>query len=117
MNIQTRSVVTCVLLTIVTCGIYGIYWTYCIINDTYTLTNVDGSAGMDTFLIYLTCGLYGLYIWYKIGNLLAAYRADRGLSEQNNAILYLVLALLGLLIVDLCIIQSELNTYTVDIIQ
>ena len=30
---EQRNVALCVILTIVTCGIYGIYWFICLVND------------------------------------------------------------------------------------
>ena len=31
--IQERNIVTCIILSIITCGIYGIYWEICLVND------------------------------------------------------------------------------------
>ena len=31
--VEQRNVALCVILTIVTCGIYGIYWLICLVND------------------------------------------------------------------------------------
>lgn len=117
MYIQSKNIVTSVLLSVVTCGIYSIFWLYTIIDDVYTLTNNGGNAGTDIILSIITCGIYGIYMWYKLGDLLSTYRYENNLSPKNNSILYLVLSLFGLALVNFCIIQSELNTYAVDVIQ
>lgn len=34
--IQQRNIAMCIILSIVTCGIYGLYWYACLTNDTNT---------------------------------------------------------------------------------
>src|SRR5947209_2762691 len=60
---QERSIGMCILLTLVTCGIYGIVWMYQIGTD---LKNVLGrdepNPGLDIILSLVTCGIWGLVI-------------------------------------------------------
>lgn len=37
--IQQRSIPMCIILSLITCGIYGIYWEYCIVQDSNTASN------------------------------------------------------------------------------
>ena len=48
-----------VLLSIVTCGIYGLYWLY-VSGD--ALEQFSGSVGSHTGLLYLLLGLFGFGI-------------------------------------------------------
>lgn len=49
--IQERNIALCILLTIVTCGIYGIYWMICMVNDLNTAADCPGdtSGGIVLF--------------------------------------------------------------------
>ena len=69
--IEERSIGKMILLTFVTCGIYGIIWQLNIANDIKTLNGSDKpNGGMDILLTILTCGLYGIYVWYQYPTLL-----------------------------------------------
>ncbi len=43
--IQRRSIAMCIVLSLVTCGIYGIYWFICLTNDCNAVSNdPDGTS-------------------------------------------------------------------------
>lgn len=109
--IQSRSIATCIILSIVTCGIYGIYWFICLVNDTNTVSgNTDGTSGGMVFLLTLvTCGIYGLYWAYKQGEKLDQAKASRNIPASNSGIVYLLLFLFGLGIIAYALMQNELN--------
>lgn len=108
--IQRRSIPVCIILSIVTCGIYGIYWFICLNNDANTASNTYGtSGGMAALFSIITCGLYGIYWAYKQGEKIDAAKNSRGIPSGNSAILYLVLYIFGLSIVAYAIMQDELN--------
>ncbi len=109
--IQERNLVTCILLSIVTCGIYGLYWYFCIINDLNTASQKpdDATPGMVLLLSIVTCGIYG-WIWlYKAGEKVDDIKKFNGEPASNSSLLYILLAVFGLAIVDYCLIQTELN--------
>lgn len=111
--IKERSIVTSILLTMVTCGIYGIYWLVCINDDMKTASNDTSlpSGGMVVLLTLITCGIYGYFWIWKMGKANSNAKAMRGMPAEDNAILYLVLQFVGLGIVNYCLIQNDLNTY------
>lgn len=80
--IQRRSIVVCILLSLVTCGIYGLYWLACLANDTNTASgrNNDTSGGMVVLLSIITCNIYQIYWMYKAGEKIDAARQMRGAS-------------------------------------
>lgn len=109
--IMNRNVVTCIILTFVTCGIYGLYWYFCIINDLNTASETpdDSSAGMVLLLTIVTCGIYG-WIWlYKAGEKVDKIRQRNGEQPSDSSIIYILLAVFQLSIVDYALIQTELN--------
>lgn len=108
--IKERNIAVCILLSIVTCGIYGIYWFICLSDDANTATGEPGTSGGMAFLFSLiTCGIYGLYWMYKQGEKLDNAKARRGMSGGSSGILYLILAVLGLGIISYALMQNELN--------
>lgn len=110
--VKQRSVGLCIVLSIITCGIYGLYWLVCLNDDVNTVTGKPGtSGGMVLLFTILTCGIYGIYWAYKMGDKLDQARAEHGAPTGSLAILYLVLDLFGLSIVTWALIQSEINKY------
>lgn len=108
--IQQRNVAVCIILSILTCGIYGIYWFICLNNDANTASNTFGTSGGMAFLLTLvTCGIYGIYWAYKQGEKIDAAKNRRGIPSSNSGILYLLLSLFGLSIVAWALMQNELN--------
>ena len=108
--IQKRNIAVCIILSIVTCGIYGIYWFNCLNNDTNTASNTFGTSGGVAFLLTLvTCGIYGIYWAYKQGEKIDVAKRNRGISSSNSGILYLILSLFGFSIIAWALMQNELN--------
>lgn len=113
-GIKKRSIAMYLLLSIVTCGLFGIYWEYCLVNDTNTATgNTEGKNGIVVILLNLiTCGIFW-WIWvYKAGEGLDELKRKNGGESGNRAILYLLLSIFGLGIVTVALIQNELNEIT-----
>ncbi len=108
--IQNRNIGTCILLSIVTCGIYLYYWLYCLSDDLNTASGIhDTTGGMVVLLSIVTCGIY-LWFWlYKAGEKVDAIRARRGMPGANSSLVYLLLGIFGFSIISVALIQNELN--------
>lgn len=108
-----RNIGLCIVLSIITCGIYGIYWFVVLANDTNVASGhaQDGTSGGVAFLLTLvTCGIYGFYWAYKQGEKLNEAKAMRNMPTDSNAsIIYLILQIFGLGIVAYALMQNELN--------
>lgn len=109
--IKEKNVVVCLLLSIVTCGIYGIIWFINLTDDVKMASGDDSFSGIRDFLLTLvTCGLYGWYWAYKMGKAVNNIKTKNGQeSAEDNSILYLIFCIFGFNIVNFCLIQSELN--------
>lgn len=109
--VQKRNIVTCIILSLVTCGIYGLYWFVCITDDTNAIIDdPNGTSGiMAVILTIVTCGFYGWYWAYKCGEKIDAAKANRGIPSSNSGILYIILFALTGGIVTYALIQNELN--------
>ena len=112
---RQRNVAVSIILTLVTCGIYGLYWMVCLTDDSTEVTGMGRtSGGMALVFSLITCGIYSIYWAYKMGEKLDMARAQRGVPTGSLSIVYLVLSLFGLSIITFALIQSELNKYTFD---
>lgn len=113
-RIQNRNIAVAIILTIVTCGIYSLYWYYCLAKDINELSGNqnDTSAGIVLLLSIVTCGIYEWYWMYRTGVKLDEVAVKNGRAPQSRSILFLLLGIFGLAIVSFAIIQSEINEYT-----
>ena len=108
--IQQRNIAVCIILSIVTCGIYGLYWLVCLTNDTNTAAGTtDGtSGGMVLLLTIVTCNIYSLYWGYKQGEKIDMAKQKKGMPSSNSNVLYLLLCLF-VPVVAWALMQNELN--------
>lgn len=108
--VRERNIATSIILTIFTCGIYGIIW-FISLTDEAGYANEDRSmsGGMAFLLTVITCGIYSIYWNYKMGLTIYQAKQKRDLAGSNNSILYLILSIVGLGIVNYCLMQSDLN--------
>ena len=109
--IQKRDIVVAIILTVVTCGIYGIYWFIVMTDDVKRAANDNTfqSGGVAFLLTLITCGIYGIYWAYKMGELMKKAQQEHGLEVKDNAILYLILDVIGLSIIVYILVQADLN--------
>lgn len=109
---KQRSIGICILLTIVTFGIYGIYWFISMTDEVVHLSNgkVYNTSGGTAFLLTLiTCGIYGIYWAYQMGKSMYVVAKEKVDYASDNSVLYLVLEIFGLGIVTYALIQNEIN--------
>lgn len=107
--IQKKSIALCIILSLVTCGIYELYWFITLANDVNTVSDSNDPNGGVVFLLTLiTCGIYGLFWAYRCGEKLDQAKQRRGIPASNGGILYLLLYLFGG-IIALALIQNEVN--------
>ena len=109
-NVAPRNLAVAIILTLVTCGIYGIYWFMKLTDEVNALTGNtnDTSGGMAFLLDLVTCGIYGIYWSYKMG----CKQDDYSNGNDTHAILYLVLSLFGFNIVIYALLQDMINKAT-----
>lgn len=111
-NVQKREIALTIILSIVTCGIYGIYWFIVLTDDINTVSGDNKTSGGMAFLYsLLTCGIY-TFIWnYKMGKNLYEAGQKYGKNISDNSILYLILSLFGFGIVSYALMQNDLNHF------
>ncbi len=107
--IEKRSIGKAIVLTLVTCGIYGIIWMISLSNELSAYLGEPQEGGTEILLCIVTCGIYAIYWYYKMGQKLVRAKQRAGQYSQDNSVLYLVLGLFGLGIVSLALMQSAAN--------
>jgi drug/metabolite transporter (DMT)-like permease len=87
--IKKRSFGMYLLLTIITCGIYGIYFWYQYTEDFNRICEGEGKASPNYIIVILlsmiTCGIYA-YVWYyslqdrmqRVGNKNGVFISENG---------------------------------------
>ncbi len=106
-GILPRNIAVCIILSIITCGIYGLYWIASVNDQVNALTEEKNATtgGMVILFSIITCGIYELYWMYKMGERTDKLKGVTG----SSSILYLILSLIGFSIVPLCLIQDTIN--------
>ena len=109
--IREKNIVTCIILSLVTCGIYGIIWFVSITDDMKTMSGDQSlpSGGMAFLLTLVTCGIYGYYWAYKMAKANVMAKSRRGMPADDNTVLYIILQVFGLGIINYCLMQNDLN--------
>ncbi|MEG1992575.1 MAG: DUF4234 domain-containing protein [Acetivibrio sp.] len=107
---KRKSLPVCIILSIVTCGIYDIYWFICLTNEANELSSQTNATngGVAFLLTLITCNIYGIFWAYQMGAKLDEAKTKRGILSSNSAILYLILELL-FPIIGWILMQSEIN--------
>ncbi|MFC0213078.1 DUF4234 domain-containing protein [Paenibacillus chartarius] len=108
--ITQRNIALAIVLTLVTCGLYGIYWFIVLTNDVGRLSGDSSFTGGKHFLLSLvTCGIWS-FVWaYQIGKQVEQAQRLRGIAGSDNSVLYLLLTLFGVGIVTFALVQSDVN--------
>ncbi len=109
--IQKRNAALYFVLSIVTCGLFSLYW-FCTLNDDTNKVSGHSEAmgGVAALLLSIvTCGLYFLFWMYNMGSRIDEVKVKRGLPSGNLGTLYLILSLVGFGWVAELLLQGELN--------
>lgn len=105
MTIKRRNIALCIIFSLITCGIYGIYWFIKMTNESNQVAkSTTASGGLAFLFTLLTMGIYSFYWSYKMG-----VKMDEVNGGSSSGVVYLLLNLFGLGIITYCLIQSELN--------
>ena len=97
-----RGLASYIILSIITCGIYGYYFIYKMAHDVNIACDGDGenTSGLVAFILLsmITCGIYAWYWYYKLGNRLANNAGRYGVGIQENGTTVLMWCIFGTLI-------------------
>ena len=115
-SIRPRNIVLCIIFTIITFGIYGLYWIYKLAEEFNDISeSQDRRPGTSPGLVILfgiiTCGIYMIYFWYKIGKQASKIQDAGGCFLDDMSIACMILSIFGLEIISSALMQNLLNQY------
>lgn len=102
---RKRNILLSVLLCIITCGIYYIYWFASLTNATNKLAPKHATMGGAAAVVcsVITAGIYYLYWFFRMGQ-----KAGEIKKAGSDGLLYLLMGFfVG--IIPLCMAQGVLN--------
>ncbi|MBQ9413553.1 MAG: DUF4234 domain-containing protein [Clostridia bacterium] len=108
-DVYKQKIVPCILLSIVTLGIYRIYWTYLLVKNMRSAQENKSSCTKE-MLCLVFVPYYSLYWWITRGKILKNKFAENGYTAHGNEITYLILSIFGLEIVSMAIMQNDFNS-------
>ncbi|MBR4554918.1 MAG: DUF4234 domain-containing protein [Ruminococcus sp.] len=109
-SVPQRGIALCVVLSIVTLGIYMFYWMYKLNDETKIVASEPNATtgGMVVLLTIVTFGIYGFYWAFKQGERIDKAKSIRGGQQTGLSTMYLILMIL-LSPAALALMQNELN--------
>lgn len=105
MKIEKRSIGTCILLSIITLGIYGLVWEIRMAKEAISVKDEKDSGTLEIVLMIFLPFL-GYYLTEKK---FAEGCHNMKYEKEDRSIIYLVLGLFGLGLIAICMLQSDLN--------
>ena len=81
---EVRNPTTVWLLSVVTCGLYGLYWYYTMMNELKNYLQKEEINPMMDIIISLVCSLYALYLPIKYGKYIQEAQMRAGLPNPED---------------------------------
>jgi Zn-dependent protease with chaperone function len=108
-----RSILMAIVLSLVTCGIYGLYWQYMQFKTLNAwIGREEHNFGMYLLFSILTCGVYAIYYEYKFALSMTEVQRARGMVvNENLPMMAVALAFFGFAMVTWAIEQQEINRW------
>jgi len=99
------------ILTLLTCGIFNLYWNYLQMEACNSLLKrVEFRFGYWILFTLLTCGIYHIFYQYKMGAAIVELQRDYNkVVFDSLPVISVIVTVLGLSIVVDCIHQHEIN--------
>lgn len=106
-----RSILKLVLLSIITLGIYEIWYLHHWIKDINELCKEDGKHNEGVLLLILlslvTCGMFGIFWWFKVGDRLSRAGVRESVAVDISGGKMALLTFLGMIFFGVFTIYAE----------
>ena len=99
---KKKNLFLIILFSIITLGIYDIYWFITLTNDSNKMKPRAATASGVVALLFciITLGIYQLYWMYKLGD-----------KVENSGVMYLIIDILGFGFIMMLVAQSKINRF------
>ena len=108
--LNERSFIKDLLLTLVTCGIYGFYAFY-VVEEELAKASGDPSINpvKDLLLSIVTCGIWGIYAYWRNAKKYHELALKFGIQRNDQSTIVLITMALGVGIIGWYLSQEEHN--------
>ena len=106
MTITRRNLAASIIFTIITCGIYGLFWAYFMGKEAIRVYDEDDSGTLEIVLMILL-PFIGFFLMER--KFYEAHQRMGITNKSDNSIIYLILGIFGLAIIDYALFQNDLN--------
>lgn len=105
-----RSPAMVLILSVLTCGLYYMYWIYQVSDQLRSFNINDSVTPAMELVLSIICFPYVIYWNYKFGKILYEAQNDIGIGfPEDNSVLLMVLSIFGLGLIGACIMQASIN--------
>ncbi len=108
-SVNKRKIGVSIILSILTFGIYQIYWMHLLVKNTRIAKGEDTRC-VKELLCVLFVPFYSTYWWITRGKVVEERLKERGYTSIGNKYIYFMLAVLGLDIVAMAVMQEDFNS-------
>jgi uncharacterized protein DUF4234 len=106
---HVKSVPVCVILTLVTCGLYNLYWQHLQMQSVNEMLNEDKYRFLPWLLLTLvTCGVWHIYHEYRLSEDIARVM---GREKKTDGLIAVLLSVFGFSFIVDAIQQSHINAH------
>ena len=112
-TVRKRNIGVCIFLSIITFGLYKIYWDYLLVKNVRAVDK-DYSNCTGEVLCLVFIPFYNIYWWFTRGRLVSERFAEHGFKTAGNKILLMLMAIFGLDIVSMSIMQHDFNSLSTE---
>ncbi len=113
--INKRSIGKCIFFSIITFGIYYIYWMYLIVKNIRVLEKRHYDSCVGEMLCLMFVPFYMVYWVFTRGNYIKYEFNNRNYRVSSDGTMLLVLSLVGLSVVSIAIMQNDFNSLPTNI--
>ncbi len=109
-KVSERSLPLYIVLSVLTCGLFSIYWFIVLAGDIRRLRGGTKPNGVTDYLLGLiTCGIYLWYCYYQYPKYIVEIQEKKGIEANDISLVSILVGIFGLGIVSLALMQNELN--------
>ena len=106
MNAKRRDPLKSILFSLITCGIYQIYWVYNLVKESLMFTNKRGNISFE-IVVSIFLPFVGLFL---VERKFSEGCAQQGIEHTDRSVLYMILSIFPFgALLSLAFIQAELN--------
>jgi len=110
-----ENIAVCVILSIVTCGIYNFFWYYKLCRKAMLATGEEKDIIAEYLLLILVPYYYLYWLYTRSQRISQGAFNNYGVNINDDSVICIILALVGFPIVSYVIMQNNLNKLALEL--